>query len=471
MSLRYLILARRLSTSRNLAVPSLGTEYKSQQLWESRFNCPALNDTSKIKAINTKILSGAELDFIEADTFINIASNRGSDFSALQEATNIVRRLRKSLYAHIVLPSTHHAMCRLFLESNRLSSLLLMLEERIEFGIHPDAFALNLIFDEALKQDQLAIAARAAALVMIQEEFGLHKLTDSFALYSVSKYIESKTNFKDWKLLTLDEDIAFNASADPNALELKKAELESNKAEIDETQDQASDEASEEVSGDQEEEESYEEDEDDAEYHRVPWLRNPYFDDHFDLKNPREICGKTLTMLGTQYEQDKSEDLAVRCHILGNILRGHWSQAQSAIDKALQSKLKFDTSFSDLIQHYMKDLHELKEPDNRTERSIMSGLKKLPQKGRAPKLSDLAESHFEKLRPSVERNDIDWMKKSVNSWSALRFDYLNSMKAVEDKKNLIAEIKEKKEELKRREQYLYFFDNLKKQNLTRIDYN
>lgn len=415
-----------------------------------------LNDTAFVKSINSKIVMNNDLSSVEVDVFVNIAAAKQDDHSILEEVAKILKRFRRSLSSHTLFVSSHHAVCRLFLESEQLPSLVNLLENRVDFGIFPDAYATNLIFDRALESNQLPLAARTAALMMLQEEFGLSKLSDRFALYSTAKYIESKTNFEDWITRRMQEDpilvgeeAAKLAQAGQSAAEEKRKKEEA------------------EGGGEDDEEE------DDSEYHRVPFLRNPYFDNHFDLTNPRAICGKTLTLLGMHLEREQLSELALKCQILGNILHGQWSDAVAVMKKGVQSKLALDRSVSDLSMYYMENLHGVDAPNDEHKKSLESNLKTLSSKTptTATSISELAEEQFGLIKQDLEKIDIDWMKRIIGDWSKHRLSMIELIREVEKRKKLIEEIKQKKQELKTREDILYFYDKLRNSRLTRVEYD
>lgn len=445
MQLRQLLLLRNFSTARVLNRPSLSAQYKSKQLWNERFNCRVLSgDMDLIKAINSKILVGSELNNLEVDIFINIAQPRTGEIVQLQEAVNALKKFRRSLSAHTLLPSTSHATCRLFLDSQKPLSLVNLLEDRIKYGIFPDAFSFNLIFDETLERNDYALASRVAALIMLQEEFGTNQISDKLALYSVAKYIESKTNFTDWNKQGVANDPVFTGQDQTNTEVKQEEKTEAKK--------------------DEEEEEQEEED---AEYVRIPFLRNPYFDNHFDLTNPRVICGKTLSSIGFHLIQLSDQELGNKCRLIGDILQGKWCEAKEILDRCVQSNSKTG-SIKELSKFYVENLHEVDAPNEDLKRSLLSGLDLLSDEGVSiSKQVEHGCANFKEL----EEQDVTQLKANLVEWSELRIATKEAKDRLEEKKKLIEEIKAKKEELKLREQYLYFYDNLKKTNLTRIEYD
>lgn len=63
---------------------------------------------------------------------------------------------------------------------------------------------------------------------------------------------------------------------------------------------------------------------------RIPYLRNPYFDDHFDLKDPNHIVGKTLAWVSPLI----SGVVGISCQILGWALYNKWAELEAALNRA-----------------------------------------------------------------------------------------------------------------------------------------
>lgn len=399
--LRRLLLTnirRQFSTSSILSKSYLSEEYKSPEIWQQRFKCPHLNVSEDvIKAINNKILSNRELTNLEVDIFINIATGSKDDIAQLKEANQLIQKLRASTYAHTLLPSTQHAICRLFLSAGHIQSLITILDQRVRFGIFPDFFTMNLLLNECLDKDQLANASKLASLVMIQEEFGMNPLTDAMSALSVVKYLESKTDFSDWPKSDTIEDPMFTVETiyDP----LMEDQVDDTKIETKNSNDE----------GDEEEE--------DVQYVRIPWLRNSYDDHHFDLNDPKLICGKTCLALGDTY-------------------------------------MKEDEQFGNRLISIGKALYEGAE---KVQEDALVGLC-LAAEGK------VAESK------KVENDDIEDLRRKIDDWSDLRRSVQAFHDTQQEKENIIEEMKRKKKEIQLKEQYLYFYDDLKKRNLTRLEY-
>lgn len=429
--MRHCISLRKFSSSSCLFRPKLSSNYKSKDIWDERFNCKSLTDYESIKTINNKISGNDELDELELDTFINVAAPQTDEIAHLKEAADLLRRFRRTLRAHLMIPSTSHAVCRLFLDSEQLPSLVNLIEQRVHYGIFPDPFALNLSFDAALENDRLSLASRLAVHIMLQEDFGLNAISDTFSLFSVSKYIESKPDFDQWSSPEITSDPIFTNEDE------KSAKNAPNK-------------------GDGEEEEE-------DQYIRVPFLRNPYYDDHFDIKNPRVLCGKTLIMLSKQFQSDHG--LTQKLRLLGHVLRGRWDDSLKISEECVQSNLKAGP-LKDLINYYVTNLHGVTEPSENIKTALLGDIDKLSDEGEL--LSDHAEGKTDQF-DRFETEDINELKSNIVSWSEQREAIRKAYAEWAERQKIIEEIKRKKEELQQREEYLYFYDKLKKRTLGRLE--
>lgn len=441
-------LRRCISTSANLLRPKLIDSYKDEALWDKRFNCPMLaSDESFIRDINKKIIGNETLTNYEIDTFINLTAPSEDNQEPYVDAIRLIRELRTSLYAKHLLPSTTHAMCRLLMSSNNLPTLLQMLENRIKYGLFPDFYVMNLLLDDALEKNDFASASRLAALVMIQEEFGINYNTDYLSLYSVCKYLETKTDFSDWTNSTQSQTDLLAESEKTN-----------------EPQDVLSMKSDKKDEGEDEEVE--------AEYIRVPFLRNPYNDYHFDLTEPSAICGKTLKMLANSGHIDPKIKLSIR--VLGHSLFNEFDKAKQLID-ASHDDMQSLSNVKDILVHYANEHKTEDESIEAKKKSLIQAAERIPDSDQ--NISDIIDDIYEKSESSgiLSRNknqnkDIVEFEKDLSHWSEERLRYQKLYAQVALKKKLKEEIEQKKKDLALKEQYLYYFDNLRKSKYRPIEY-
>jgi small subunit ribosomal protein S27 len=70
-------------------------------------------------------------------------------------------------------------------------------------------------------------------------------------------------------------------------------------------------------------------------------LRNPYYDEHFDLSEPHQILGKTLALLGQSLREEKElpGTLSKSVEFLGWALYGRWEKVESVLRECINSKI------------------------------------------------------------------------------------------------------------------------------------
>lgn len=185
-----------------------------------------------------------KLAAVDVDVFVNAQT----DDSFITEVEELLYKLRLTSETSATLPTTHHAVIRLFLKIDRVEDLIRILYDRLNYGIFPDYYCTLLLLDHLLKKNDSRHAAKVAALDMFQEDYS-HDLVRHMSLFAIHKY-----------LLT---DTLWNDPIPPP------------------------------VENDEDEEEIKV---------RVLWIRNPYFDNHFDLVDGNHICGKSLLMISSKLD-------------------------------------------------------------------------------------------------------------------------------------------------------------------------
>lgn len=165
----------------------------------------------------------------------------------LEEIADLAQKLRLSEEASKVLDSTGHALIRNYYQAEQIEALVPILTRRLEYGIFLDNFSANLILDQLLKKHNYKIAARIATIISLQEDFE-NTITNSMSLLACYKFLGQLEPFEDLKVL--------EPVVDPEASKSKKKKEE---IKI-----------------------------------RVKYLRNDFYDDHFDIKNTNHLVGKTI---------------------------------------------------------------------------------------------------------------------------------------------------------------------------------
>lgn len=337
------------------------------------------------------------------DLYLNKASSKN-----LNEVMNILQRFRKNWRSRGMLESSHHAFVRLMLEDEALlDQLVEVLSKRVEYGIFPDQFCYNLLLDRLLDAGRLEDAAKVAVLRMLQEEFD-STIGNYLSLKAVTLYLKSG--------------------------EAMKPELFSEpKPEEDEAKTDADD-----------------EDEEEIEYIRIPYLRNPFFDDHFDIKDTTSLIGKTFYLIGHAIG-DSNKELSDNCVLYGLVLYQKWTQALQFLSSN-QHTIKLSDDLVGLVEERLSSeknadagelLERLKACKGRTGRTLEQSI-------------ELAVSTIGQL----EVDEIRQLKDLLQAFAKRR--ELKMQQDLDDllRLEMIEQIKERKREFKERADKLYFFENI-----------
>lgn len=380
--------------------------YRCQEEWDRRFDSPILQKvkpTDMFFSLDANFNNKGKASAVDIDIFANTIK----EAFQIDELLDLLHRLRLSVETSNTLVSTHHAVIRFLLQHDRINELMEVLDDRLNYGIFPDYFCYNILMDTFIKKKDFVSAARIAGLLMLQEDAG-HQISNALSIYSCHKYLENPV---DWK-----------------PPEIKKDE------------------------GEYEEEVKV----------RVNYLRNPYFDDHFDLVDPLQIVGKTLAFQGKYMDNS----LGRTCQLRGMILHRKYDKALKLVDTWL-TNINQEIVHEEVLNLIAQDKSHIPE-DQITEdfKNLQTQLDKL-------KSSDLnKENLLERLEKEVNaavechaETDILEQKKSFVEWERTRQIVLKEQQALIDKEMRLAKIQQIKEELKRKEQLLTFFENEEKIDL------
>lgn len=235
----------------------LSDAYQCSEAWQSRFRSPVLQ---KIKPetfyydLERKFQEHGSVCAIDIDIFANTLK----DNTLLAELSNIVHKLRLTAETSNTLDSTVHATIRHHIEfgENDLQQLIHLLDDRLSYGLFLDTYTANLLLDRLIKLENWKLAAQTATFLMLQEDFE-NPINRALSLYACFRYLDDPQPFE--QLVKEQERIVIeDPAADGKA---KKAKKRAAKEEI---------------------------------RVRVNYIRNEFFDDHFDLRNSHHLVGKTF---------------------------------------------------------------------------------------------------------------------------------------------------------------------------------
>lgn len=373
--------------------------YKCDEVWQERLDC------SLLKKVEPELLYHKLSTILENDTKqinavdLDIFANSLTDKTYLEELEYLTHKFRLSAQTGTLLPSTHHAVIRLFFASKNTNDLIRILKDRLHYGIFPDYYLSNLLMDAFLKENDFRNAAIIASNQMLQEEFD-NDITKTMGLYSCLKYI---TNPTDW---------------------------EETKVEVDEKND-----------GDDDEEDKRV---------RVDFIRNPYFDDHFDLTDGDHLVGKTMlaisktdnTVMGNSFKA------------IGLAYYNRWNELDSYLKK-------FEGAVYSETVELANAVIDKRAPENAEKLKDEFSKLKIEKKS----LSEESKNAVIEAVNKNEKKEIQLQKSIYKEWESFRRNELQRYMEHINKMKRLQKIQQVKQDLKEKEQLLFFFDNEHKHDL------
>lgn len=368
----------------------LSNAYKCDENWSARLSTPILKninlDTMYIE-LEQKFGQHGKASAIDIDIF----SNSATDEHHNDEVTDLIHKFRLTSEATNVLESTGHAVIRNFLHHNQIEQLITVLDNRISYGIFLDYFTGNLLLDKLIQENNFKSAVKVSSFFMLQEEFE-NPITVALSLLS-----------------------CFNCLANPENLAKEPIVEETNKK-VEEIKV------------------------------RVHYIRNDYFDDHFDITDLKCLLGKTLIGLSAKLE-GSIKDTA---KLVGLILYEKYDKASEFIKEIKSSQRNV----------YLEPVEQLKSII--PEHEIISELETITTIPNINnKLSELISSSIK----NQESVDIEQQKKIYTSWIDVRSQKLNEEFERLKRAQTLKDIEEITKNLEDEERKLWFFENEEKLDL------
>ncbi|XP_063979808.1 small ribosomal subunit protein mS27-like [Diachasmimorpha longicaudata] len=401
-STRPLLRLRRL---KNPSRTFLSSSYPCIDAWNKRFDSPLLskvNPSDMFLELDQKYQSTGSLSAVDVDIFANtVRDDERSD-----ELVDILHKLRLTMQTTSTLDSTHHAVIRYFLERDE-KTLWDILNDRLNYGIFPDHFSYNLLMDTFIKQKNFASAAKIATLLMLQEDQE-HPICNALAVYSCHKYLENTENW---------------GPPPPSPPVNPKEEV----VRV-----------------------------------RVRYLRNPYFDDHFDLTDPKHLVGKTFVFFGKSMDDALGRSLILRGYVLWGKFESAAEMAQGWFDGNIEGVV-----YKEVLELVRKDLEGV---DEQKAGEHLQKMKEVMEKlqGMILKEGDMEIQIEERVKKAVaerEKGDIELQCKLYEEWEKTRMDHLQKQLIEINNQKRIKNIEDMKKDLQVRERLLTFFENEEKLEL------
>lgn len=332
----------------------LSDAYRCEEAWQARLKSPLMR---KIKPENLfldlehKQTTTGRVSSIDIDIFANTVVEKYQT----EELLTLIHSLRLTADTSNTLESTHHAVIRYLLRHDATEELLNVLHDRLNYGIFPDHVCYNMLMDTYIQREDYASAAKFAVLPMLQED-SEHPITNALCVYSCQKYLEKPG---DWVKPQPPEDDS-------------KEEIRV----------------------------------------RVNYVKPYYFDDHFDLTDPRDLVGKTLAFYG----KIMNNTLGRTCQLRGLILYKKYEDVSKLIEQWV-NEVDGETVYEEVFDLIKKDTENITEENVTDEyKAAMAQLDAL--KATSLCKDGLTEALENEVKAAVEqqaRIDMDELLKVISS--------------------------------------------------------
>ncbi|CAG9791931.1 unnamed protein product [Diatraea saccharalis] len=373
----------------------LTNDYKCDESWKKQTLSPTIDQINLndfYNKIDVQHSSKGVISAVDVDIFANAIK----DASHLDELRDLLHRLRLSAETGHTLESTHHATIRNYIEYGNIQDLLSILKDPLNYGLFLDEFSANILLDKLIKSSDFEQAANVAALIMLQEDYN-NEITCSLCLYACFKFIKNHTK-----------------QIEPELIDDKKKKVDEIKI-------------------------------------RVKFLRNPYFDDHFDINDVYTLSGKTLAWISER----NSDNLSTNLQIVG------WC-CYKKYDKLLIICKNFvhkpsSTIYKEVIDFLNKEINSIEGDAKSILENCVSMLSKISH-AKEP-IEVAIETMIENSINKIQNSDIKKQHQLFQLWSNIREQKVIEQTKRLDRAKRIEFICQKQEDLKNEEQKLWFFEN------------
>lgn len=379
----------------------LSKAYNLNEEWAKRLSTPILqkvNVENLYYEIESKFSHHKKMSPVDVDIY----ANKIVDDKHMDEIGDLVQKLRKTEEATNVFDSTQHALIRNYIECSNFDSLVHLLDHRQEYGVFLDNFTVNLLLDKLIEAKNFKLGARFATIFALQEDFS-NPITTQMSLYVCYKFLGNLEVFDDLFVPVVP--------VESDGKKKKEVEIKV----------------------------------------RVFTLRNPHFDDHFDIKNTNHLLGKTFLYLA---DEANNEAISNSLKLLGYSLYEKY-------DKGIEflAKSKSATFIKETVE-IVKNLSEKVEnlDDNEPAKKFFSAVSELTSL-QDENVAELIEKSLKKAINEQEPKDIEEQKKIYSLWIDERQQKLDSEIERLNRIQRLMNIEKVQEDLETEEKKLWFFEN------------
>lgn len=382
----------------------LTESYRLNQEWAQRLQTPTLqkvNVENLYYEIDSKFAQQKKISPVDVDIYANkIVDNRHMD-----EIADLVQKLRTTEEATNLYDSTQHALIRNYIENNNLDSLVYVLNSRSQFGIFMDNHIYNILLNQLIDEKNFKLGARFATLFALQEDFS-NPISTTMSLLTCYKFLNTLEPF--------DDLVEKPVEVEETVTKPKKKKEEIIKV-------------------------------------RVRYIINPYFDDHFNLRNSYHLLGKTFLYLADEVQ---NETLANSLKLLGYSLYEKFEDGNKYLATAKQS-----TFFKESVEIVKTLAAKVENLDaNEPAKHFFDSVSSLTSL-KDDKVEDVIESLVKKSVQEHEAKDIEEQKNVYAKWIVEREEKLNQEIDRLNRIQRLLSIEKVQKDLQTEEKRLWFFEN------------
>ncbi|CAI5439522.1 unnamed protein product [Caenorhabditis angaria] len=239
-------------------------------------------DYEWISAVQKKFIGGGYASAVDVDAAICVAEQKDQ----VDDTIELLYKLRHSVKAAEKADSSEYAIIRLLLKYQP-DIIFTLANDSINYGVFLNEHSACLVIDHFLKTNNIQGAARIVSWVMQQEQTE-NELLNLLGLYVCSKWVELPIDQQTMPLAEEnDEDV----------------------------------------------------NEDDIRTFKFPYLKNEYFDEHFDLNNAQHLVGKSILWISRD-SKTLSQEVRNDLQFLGAILFEKSMLAESLASPKISNSVK-----------------------------------------------------------------------------------------------------------------------------------
>jgi len=359
----------------------VSAEFSNRNAWQARLAAPVFKQIKMqdyFVTLDKKFTQEFRGSAIDVDIFANNVQNS----SQAEHMEELMFKLRRTPHTLHTLDSTHHAAVRAMLDFGSSENLVKMLDDRMNYGLFLDEYSAVLVLDKFLDIGDNQAAARCASQLMLQEEN--FKIANALGNLACWRYISSSEKV-DW--FFPDE-----IQVDENPDEVIRV--------------------------------------------RVKTVPNKYTDDHFDLRDPDRILGKTFI----HFNKNSNDIVSRSLFVLGEHLFG----SEDSVIAKLKDGGEVAKAVLEILQQSSKEnIVEAAKSAKSADIDIDA------------RLLEVANSEIKE----DAANMIQQQKDIYQKWQYSRDQELKRHYESMQKNARIQSIEETKAQLTATEEQLFFFDN------------